>query len=305
MDERQPETGYLHPQYADALSCYGRPQFLPLSRSAIVIRSIPGSRHVDATGCYPLFACARWDRLPADLDEIGATLVCLFVVADPFGEYDDALLRRCFKDVLLPYKQHHVIDMRKRNVFSKQHARNVRKAMSRIEVEVCENTGQVAEDWVALYSHLIRKHQIRGFAAFPRESLISQLRVPGLVIFRARHQGASVGMVLWYVHQDVAFYHLGAYSKSGYDVCASFGLFASSIEYFANRVRWLNLGGGAGVYPNPEDGLSRFKQGWTNETRTAYFCGRIFDAETYHSLALRNGQCGTDYFPIYRKGEWR
>ena len=51
------------------------------------------------------------------------------------------------------------------------------------------------------------------------------------------------------------------------------------------------------------DGLSRFKRGWSTGTRTAYFCGRIFDHARYSEIMSVEGGGTTDYFPAYRKGE--
>jgi hypothetical protein len=112
-------------------------------------------------------------------------------------------------------------------------------------------------------------------------------------------------MILWYVHGEVGYYHLAAYNAAGYRIGASFALFARSIEFFASRLRWLNLGAGAGVRPSSEDSLARFKSGWATGTRTAYFCGRIFDPSRYDELAARGNRSGGNYFPIYRKGEFQ
>src|SRR5215213_8208057 len=110
--------------------------------------------------------------------------------------------------------------------------------------------------------------------------------------------GETVGMLLWYVQGDVAYYHLGAYSERGYELRASFALFQHAIEQFARRgLRWLNLGAGAGAASGAESGLSRFKQGWATGTRTAYFCGRIFDEKKYQEILRARGVPATKYFP--------
>jgi hypothetical protein len=67
----------------------------------------------------------------------------------------------------------------------------------------------------------------------------------------------------------------------------------------------LDLGAGAGLINDPADGLSRFKRGWSTRTQTAYLCGRIFDAASYHALSEARGLAGAAYFPAYRAGEGR
>jgi hypothetical protein len=164
---------------------------------------------------------------------------------------------------------------------------------------------QLVGEWTNLYATLIKRHRIKGLAAFSADSFALQLQVPGLSLFCARHNGEIVGMTLWYSHGAAGYYHLGAYSERGYDLGASFALFWYALEYFAGSgLLWLNLGAGAGLKDEASDGLGRFKRGWATGTRTAYLCGRIFDPERY--AALTNVQRGatSDYFPAYRKGEF-
>jgi hypothetical protein len=300
-------NGYLHSRYAEALAEFGTPRELPRSQGWILECLIPGFPYYDARGCYPLFACQDWSQLHVDLENIGNELVSLALVADPFGEYDQAYLHQCFQDVVFPYKEHYVIDLERpmSSFVSKHHARNSRKAFQNVEVERCENPAQFANDWVNLYANLVRRHNIKAMSAFSRESLVKQLHVPGIVMFRAVHRQTTVGMIIWYVQGEVGYYHLAAYSDQGYKLRASFALFWRVIEYFATRLRWLNLGAGAGIRSDGKDGLTRFKSGWATGTQTAYFCGRIFDHARYTEIAKAKGVSGNDYFPIYRKGEFR
>ena len=302
-------TGYLHPTYAESLAEFGAPRVLPRCGGWILQRQIPGFSFHDAMGCYPLFACQDWSQLYADLEDIERELVSLSVVTDPFGDNDAEYLHQCFRDVIIPFKEHFVLDLgRDMNIFvSTHHCRNARKALRDVYVEVCQNPSQFVGEWMELYSALIKKHNIRGIPAFSKLSLAKQLTVPGVVMQRAVYREATVGITLWYVQGDVGYYHLGAYSDIGYKLRASFALFWSAIEYFAaNKLRWLNLGAGAGagVRRNGGDGLTRFKRGWSTETRTAYFCGRIFDQDKYTKIVEARDAPETHYFPAYRKGEF-
>ena len=124
-------------------------------------------------------------------------------------------------------------------------------------------------------------------------------------MFRAVHQEVTVGITLWYVQSNIAYYHLGAYSEIGYQLRASFALFWSVIEYFSSlKLQWLVLGAGAGFQGTETDGLSRFKKGWSTGTRTAYFCGHIFDFNRYAEIVKSKKKSTTDYFPAYRFGEF-
>jgi hypothetical protein len=300
-------TGYLHGLYGQSLSEFGKPRYLPESGGWILERSIPGSEARDAMGCYPLFACRQWSQLKVDLENIGDSLVCVSLVTDPFGEFAPADLKTCFPDVAIPFKEHFVVDLSRSldTLVNSHHRRNARKALREMRVEECETPIDLLDDWTTLYGTLIERHNITGMAAFSRESFATQLRVPGIVVFRAVHQDATVGMLLWYGQSNRAYYHLGAYNSRGYELGASFALFDYSIRYFAEHgFAWLNLGSGSGISTSAEQGLSRFKRGWSTGVRTVYFCGRILDRQRYQQILEMRRLPPTRYFPAYRAGEF-
>lgn len=300
-------SGYMHGSYAEALAEFGRPHRLKRCGSWILERPIPGFQRRDAMGCYPLFACADWRQLHYDLDEIGESLVSLSLVTDPFGNYEVTYLEECFRDLVRPFKEHFVIDLGEpiASFVDGHHRRNAHKALRNVRVERCDDPGALADEWISLYGNLIERHNIKGIPAFSKASLAKQLAVPGVVAFRGVHESATVGMVLWYLQGDVGYYHLGAYSPAGYELLTSFAIFWTAIEYFASTgLRWLDLGAGAGLQGDANDGLSRFKRGWSNANRMAYLCGRIFDKGEYAGIVEAKRAYETNYFPAYRKGEF-
>ncbi|UCD49842.1 MAG: hypothetical protein JSW27_20220, partial [Phycisphaerales bacterium] len=103
-------TGHAHPSYAEALAEFGRPRELPRCGGWVLERSIPGSSHRDAMGCYPLFGCQDWSGLREDVDALDGELVSLSMVLDPFGGYELAELERTF-DFVRPFKEHVVIGL--------------------------------------------------------------------------------------------------------------------------------------------------------------------------------------------------
>lgn len=296
--------GYGHAAYAASLSEFGQPRHLQRSNGWLLERAIRGFGSRDAMGCYPLFVCSDWSGLGADLEEIGKDLISLSLVTDPFGEYDEAYLDKCFPDMMRPFKRHFVVDLGRRpeTFVHSHHQRNTRRAHNEVKVERCANPIDALDRWVALYDELIERHKIVGVAAFSRAAFVKQLAVPGIVAFQAVEREKTVGMVLWYEQRDRAYYHLGAYSARGYQVNASFALIDYSIRYFGEREReWLSLGGGTGLDSVAESGLMRFKRGWSTGVRTAYFCGRIFDHRKYEELVNNRGVLRTEYFPAYRE----
>ena len=299
-------TGYLHQRYAESLCEFGEPLHLPKSGGWLLMRGIDGNK-ADAMSTYPLFACLDWKSLKHDFDQLGKSLVSIVVVTDPFGEYDEPLLSESFGNLAMPFKSHYACDLRRPldSAISKHHSRNAGIGLEQVVVERCQDPAFHLEEWVKFYSVLIQRHQITGIRAFSRNSFAKQLTTPGIVCFRAIRRRQTVGMILWYVQNEVAYYHLGAYTDEGYEVRASFAPFRKALDYFAESgLNYASLGAGAGVGPTADDGLTRFKRGWSTCIRTAYICGRIFDRQEYDRLVRARGVEDTAYFPAYRKGEF-
>lgn len=305
--ETETGSGYSHFSYAEALAEFGRPRHLAESEGSILERPIPGTPYLDGMGCYPLFACRKWSGLHSDVDNIGDELVSLVMVTDPFGDYTEESLRHTFKDLVIPFKEHFVVDLKAQpqTFVHPHHRRNSRRALEAVSVEPSSNPTSAIDDWLRLYANLIARHAIHGIAAFSQLSFAKQLQVPGAVLFEARLDGQVIGMTWWYVDHGVGYYHLGAYSDEGYKAHASFAIFWRAIQYFADiGLSWLDLGAGAGVGPGAESGLSRFKQGWSTGTRPAYFCGRVFNRGRYEEILRTQNVAPTNYFPAYRVGEF-
>jgi hypothetical protein len=298
-------SGYAHPLYAAALKEIGEPLPLPNSGGYLLVRPIPGSDAQDAVGCYPLFACDDWSRLDLDLAAVERRIVTAALVADPFGDYSIDDLHRNF-DRVVPFKEHVVVEMTGdwESSVTKHHRYYARRSIRRVDVERVPAI-EYLDEWVRLYDMLIQRHDIDGARTFSRQSFTLQMQVPGLVAFAARSADAVVGMQLWYVAGDVAYSHLLALDEEGYERMASYALHSVALRYFADRVQRVSLGGAAGIDDDRQDGLSRFKRGWSDQTRTAYFCGRIFDHQMYDQLVSsssgeRRSSGGAEFFPGYR-----
>ena len=295
--------GYLHQDYAASLAEFGRPCHLPDSGSWILTRDIPGSSLVDGMGCYPLFCCADWRKLPGDLKWLSERLVSVVAVADPLGDHTPELLRQAF-DRVVPYKDHFVIETgRPLDAFvSMSHRAHARRALRNIDVERCTTPTAFLDEWERLFGVLAERHGIRGIRRFSRRAFERQLAIPGIVMFRATSHGRTVGLDLWYEQAGAAQGHLAAFDRVGYSLRASYATKWRAIEYFSDRVRWINLG--AAPSGSPDRGLTHFKRGWSTGTKTAWLCGRVLNAHAYEKVVQARGAANETYFPAYRMGEF-
>jgi hypothetical protein len=294
-------TGYMSPEYVASLSAFGRPVALPRCGGFLLEREIPGEDAFDAMGPYPLFCCADWSALPADLERLARRVISVVLVTDPFGPDDISEISGAFSHGLVRYKDHHVIDLEVPIETSAcaHHRRNARKALAQLTVDLITEPRDCLDSWCRLYGELIRRHRLTGPIRFSRDAFELQLSVAGLAALRAIDQdGSVVGMVLWYCQGDVGYYHLAAYSPGGYAKNASYALFWSSALQFRGRLRWLSLGAGAGATCDGTDGLTRFKTGWSAHVRPTYLGRHVACPERYAELCT--GRAATDFFPAYR-----
>lgn len=307
VDHAPEDFGYRSPRYGQSLSEFGEPILLARSRGQLLLRTIPGADSRDSIACYPFLTCVDWTGLGEDLRSLDGDLVSVTAVTDPFANLSEDLLRDAFKDRVVPYKQHHVARLGgpPGDLVSAHHMRNLRKAQREVRVEVSTQPHEHLAAWTALYQNLAQRHGIEGIARFSPASFAIQMGIPGILAFVARCRSEIVGMTLWFQQGRVAYYHLGAYSDLGYSARASFPLFWTALEYFTEEgAEFLSLGAGAGVQSGATSGLARFKQGWCNETRLTYLCGRILDPAQYSILSSRvSGAKASDFFPAYRAGQ--
>ncbi len=294
---------YAHAQYAQSLADFGSPRRLPACGGWVLERAVPGAPGLrDAVGCYPLFRCADWSGLGADLAALRRDgVVSLVLVADPLTAPPRADLARWFDGALVPYKRHHLVDLDVPldEAACTHHRRYARRCARLTTLEVCADPVAHLDDWCRLYGELADHHAMAGPARFSRDSFRRQLALPGARLLRAVGAGgAVVGMQLWFVDGARAWYHLGAHGRAGYEVGASFGLFAAAFARLREEgVTVADLGGGAGLADDPDDGLARFKAGWATRTATAWLGGAVLDPAAYAHLTA--GRAGT-YFPLYR-----
>jgi hypothetical protein len=298
--------GYTSPLYAESMAEFGKPRQLPRCGGWVLERPIPGFSYRDAMGCYPLFTCQDWSKLHLDLEEMGDGLVSLSLVADPFGDYDQDYLRRCFPDVVIRFKEHFVVNLSRpmRENVSEHHRYYSRKALKTVRVEKSDDPSQYAEEWGSLYDTLIDRRNIVGLRAFSKGALAKQLGIPGMEMFRAVREDRTVGIFLCVVQKEICYAHLISFTEDGLKLGASYALLWSAIEHYSNKLSWLDIGAAAGIVNDTTAGLTFFKRGWTKETRPVHFCGRIFDRARYGEIAKASGISATDYFPAYRKGEF-
>jgi hypothetical protein len=324
--------GYRSREYAESWREWGRPLELPRAQGFLLRRAIPGTDRSDACGCYPLFDCQDWQRLAADIDDLSAAgeLASVTAVTLPLDPEQVVWLQNAFPDLARPFKTHYMVERPAgaERTANRHHRYYARRAMRSVEVHAVQQPRELMGEWQQLYAQLIERHRLRGMQAFSATAFQYQLAAPGMVAFRATAQCRTVAIQLWYHAGDVAYSHLMASSEEGYALNAAYALYWTGIDYFTDRVAWIDLGGAAGLRDVTEDpdtgdnsnrgqlepvrsdlaagpsGLAFFKRGWSNATRSTFLCGRVLNRAIYSQLFAARPAPGSDYFPAYRHGEF-
>lgn len=280
---------------------FGSPLWLPNCRGHVLLRPIPGTDFTDAASCYPLFTCKNPAALAADfplLRDSGA--ISLTLVTDPLTGFEPEVLSAVGQSIARPYKAHYLVDLNAESFGSIHHRRNARRCSRQARFSVCQHPVAELQNWCDLYEQLIERHEITGPARFSRQAFVKQLALPGVLLIEARNATDELlGMQFWFHDQTKAWHHLSGFSPAGYrQGGVSYGLMAFALAELKSRgVQVANLGAGAGLQADADDGLSRFKQGWSTHTRDAWLCGAIINADLYAQLSAGHE---TDFFPAYR-----
>ena len=302
-DRRNGNPGYFNPGYMSSLSEFGEPILLPRSGASILRRVIGESEYSDGMGGYPLFCCPEWSGLDMDLEDLRESLVSIVMVPDPMSSPSREDLSKIFP-YMRPYKKHYFVttDKRPQLYVKPRHRDHALKALRHIEVEVCNEPWKLAGEFNELFSTLATRHNIRGLRRFSKRAFELQFKLPGLIAFRAITGNKTIGIDTWYVQDNCAQGHLSALSSIAYNMHAAYAIKWSIIEYFSDKVQYINLGGGRSVEGN--DGLSSFKSGWANGSYRSWICGRILQPENYENIVCNRSASSQQYFPAYRWDEY-
>lgn len=297
------EEGYLNPFYAESFSEIGTPIFLPKSKGWLIKRRIPDSPHFDAMGPYPLFFCKNWDLLIGDLKALKDQIISVSLVISPFSVLPQENFKWYF-DQFHKYKAHYILDLSLPldSSISKNKRRNAIRALREVSVDLVKSPNIDLFEWFDLYQNLIERHHIQGIRAFSRKSFEKQIAIPNTHYFRALYENTVVGGNLFYIHGDVAYAHLSAFTGVGYEKGAPYAIKWVALGHLADIVRWVNFGGTPDIEMGKKSGLEQFKTGWSNNSKSSYFCGKILNYDLYDQLVRSSNTNHMGFFPAYRIG---
>jgi hypothetical protein len=287
---------YASPAYARALSPGGDAIAVPDWGSFVLGRATPDGSARDAAGAYPLAAIAPEADLAAGRDALARSgLVSLVMVPDPLWGPPAGAFASGF-ELWRPFKTHQLVDAGRPYAPSRHHRDRVRRAARRCRIERVQLADWLGP-WQALYDGLVERRAITGPAAFGPAYFAALAQEARLVTFAAFVGETLAAATLWFEHRGVVYNHLTASGALGYANGAGFLLYDAAIRHFSGA-GVINLGAGAGLDDDPEDGLAAFKRGFANATVQAWLAGAVLDPAAYARLS--RGRAAGGFFPAYR-----
>jgi len=290
---------YATREYAQTLRHVGQPLFVPPWGTWVIVRDIASGLR-DAMGTYPV-ACLAED---ADLEEGLALLrrdglVSVTLVVDGLRGPPLDSMRSAF-GFWRPFKTHYLVDQAADEYRpSRHHQLEVRRAQRRGVTVQEVRLADILDGWVGLYRELTVRHRVGPVQSFPRDSFVALLACEGLTAIGAFLASELVACHLWFEHDGLVRSHLGASNADGYASSAAYAVYDYSLRRCHGKVA--SLGGAAGANPGGDDGLARFKAGFSNATGTSYVLGSVLDPVAYTQLSSACAMPNADgYFPAYR-----
>ena len=210
-------NGYFSKIYSQSFSEMAQPIYLKNAKGWMLKKNIPNSKFSDLIGCYPYLCCQNWEYLAKDLNDLNLSdIVSMSFVTDPFAKFNDEAMCSSF-DFVKPFKNHFIVNLTSysKDLITKHHKREVHRSSNKgVEIELCQKPISHLSEWNKLYNDLIIKHNIKGLSKFSPESFRTQLSTPGSFMFRAYRGNQTLGYSLWYVENEVAYFHLTANDKT-------------------------------------------------------------------------------------------
>jgi hypothetical protein len=288
---------YAAKDYAKSLDHIGTPFAVPEWCAHVLLRPTPDGSRRDATGPYPLTVIAPESDVAAGLERLAsAGLVSAVVVVDDRLRPSMAVLTSAFDEVR-PFKSHHLYDRGLGPlVYGKHHRYELKRALARVttaEIALADHL----EAWEGLYAQLAVRREVDGLHAFPPAYHAALARLPGLRAFGAFVEDRLVAAHLFITHEGYAISHLAASSSEGYETRAAYAVNDFAVVALFN-CEVINFGGGAGVVDDPENGLVRFKKGFSNSAAPSWLCCKVLDRPAYEALSA--GYDASGFFPAYR-----
>ena len=298
-------SAYQHSDYASSFDDGADSLYLEHCDGWLLRRQIDGTNFTDLANPYPMFSCKNLTAIDADINDLDTTsTISLVLRTDAFSEYDVSSKLPGF-DQIRRFKTHQIanLDQPWRSFARRTCRRNAASAQTIFEIRRVGQPVNYAQHLWDLNQVVLKRRSAVQIMPLTQATLTAQLSLPGVSLFVARNQQGIQAIACFMEVGDYAYAHLLGASDESRSQSVIYGLYGCALDYYQERVQAIDFGGNAGLTEDNQDGVTRFKQGWCNQTRSSYLCCKILNRDLYQELCSRSGSEASSFFPAYRAAQ--
>jgi hypothetical protein len=297
--------GYGHPGFAASFPNTVGTVHLKNSDGWLLRRYIDNSDLTDLVSPDPVFVCSDFSAIASDLQALNPEATASLIIrTDAFCESHIVADIGGF-DEISHFKTHYIaqLDQPWRSFTRRSCRRYADRAKSLFAIRLVEAPVTLASKLFTLNQTMVERHMLLPQLGYSNHMLATQLALPGARVFEVRDQAATIAIACFMEVGEYAYAYLLGCSNEARSRFAIYGLYGCALDYYQNRVRAIDFGGNSGLVDNGQDGLSLFKKGWSNTTKTSYLCKKILNHDLYKNLCRDHCASDPSFFPAYRAPE--
>lgn len=168
--------------------------------------------------------------------------------------------------------------------FSSSTKRAIKKASkNKLYLKVFENDFSLKDEFVALYNETMDRVGSIPYLFFNKEYFDSLFNLPSVIQFVVEYQNEVIASSVCFYSKYYFHYHLGASKKDFLNIRPNDFLFEEMIKYSKlKNCKYIHFGGGN--TNSQEDGLYKFKKGFSRDTAKFYIGKKIHNQEVYNEV---------------------
>jgi lipid II:glycine glycyltransferase (peptidoglycan interpeptide bridge formation enzyme) len=192
------------------------------------------------------------------------------------------------------------------------HRSSINKARRNgVTIEARKIDDESLSEFETLYNETMERNQADPlwwhFPSSYFKNYVNCLGEEKILLFNAQYKGEIIASYLILHEFQTAYYHFGGSRELDFNLRAN-NLLIYEIALWAKKrgYRWFHLGGGI----QPDDGVFRFKSGFSKSQALLFSCGRIHDQNRYTQLCSIKESWDlsrnippqqSSFFPAYRR----
>lgn len=168
--------------------------------------------------------------------------------------------------------------------FSSSTNRAIRKAQkSELSLRVFQNTQFMEEEFIEMYIETMQRVNSNAYLYFNKEYFDRLFKLKNIIQFMVEYNKKPIASSICFYSKEYFHYHLGASKKDYLNHRPNDFLFKRMISFSKlKNCKYIHFGGGSTSFDN--DGLYRFKKGFSNDSSNFCIGKKIHNHDVYDEV---------------------